>query len=157
MSLNTVLDYLEQAINDAGSYLSYIQRIPFMLKRKDHWDFMEDIDRIAQKEIRSDERMMEKISGTLKDLRTIVLTHYGRGKVECVCCGEKQFDFLTLDHVNNDGYQDKRYKNYDRRHYYKYLIRHNFPSNLQTFCWNCNCGKARNDGVCPHSEQKILN
>jgi len=180
-SHNTVLDsHLEQAINDAGSYLSYIQRMTLISKLQSMRGFhVEDIDRVTQKEIRSDERMkiIERKLLTLQDelinkrhsteldlrglssrkLRSVVLSHYGGGKIECVCCSEKQFDFLTLDHVNDDGYRDEVKKTYRGKKYYKYLIEHDFPSNLQTFCWNCNCGKARNGGVCPHSKQKILN
>ena len=92
-----------------------------------------------------------------RDLRNFFLSHYGGGKMKCVCCGEKQLLFLTLDHVNNDGYCDEIKKKNSGVKYYKYLIKHNFPSVLQTLCWNCNCGKARNGGVCPHKLRMIQN
>ena len=33
------------------------------------------------------------------------LKHYSGGEPYCVCCGEKELKFLTLDHINNDGHK----------------------------------------------------
>jgi hypothetical protein len=71
--------------------------------------------------------------------------HYGG---VCACCGEDERLFLTLDHVNNDG------KEHRAKHpgLPMYLIAkaEGYPDDLQLLCYNCNCGKARNGGVCPH-------
>ena len=76
---------------------------------------------------------------------------------KCACCGESNPLFLTIDHVNNDGYKIRpRNKkgvavaNERSGHYYVRIIKEGFPSYLQLLCWNCNCGKARNKGICPH-------
>ena len=76
---------------------------------------------------------------------------------KCNCCGESNPLFLTIDHVNNDGYKLRpRNKNGNYApsefsgHYYVRIVRENFPKDLQLLCWNCNCGKARNKGICPH-------
>lgn len=85
--------------------------------------------------------------------RDIIYIAYGN---KCNCCGESNKLFLTIDHVNNDGYkirQRNKNGNYSAPfsgHYYKQIIKANFPSDLQLLCWNCNCGKARNGGICPH-------
>lgn len=34
--------------------------------------------------------------------------------------------------------------------FYEWIIRNNFPKDLQILCWNCNMGKNVNKGVCPH-------
>lgn len=78
---------------------------------------------------------------------------------KCSCCGETNPKFLTIDHVNNDGYKFRPRNargNYASSefsgHYYVRIIKEGFPKNLQLLCWNCNCGKARNKGICPHKD-----
>lgn len=68
--------------------------------------------------------------------------------VFAACCGETEPLFLSLDHVNNDGASHR--KVIDRRKLYKWLARNHYPSGFQVLCMNCNHGKFRNGGVCPH-------
>ena len=78
--------------------------------------------------------------------RQRVFDHYGRS---CACCGETTFGFLTLDHINKDGAELPRsVKNHIA--IYFWLIQQGFPEGFQTLCYNCNYGKAKNGGVCPH-------
>ena len=69
----------------------------------------------------------------------------------CKCCGETTLQFLTLDHVNNDGNKHRRTNG---RAYpsYSNLKTLGFPQDppLQVLCYNCNNGKRVNGGVCPH-------
>lgn len=59
--------------------------------------------------------------------------------------------FLTIDHVKNDGYKDKiRGKRYSGAELMRKVIKEVFPDTYQILCFNCNCGKARNNGICPH-------
>jgi hypothetical protein len=79
-----------------------------------------------------------------------VLDHYG---TTCACCGEANRLFLTLDHIKGDGAASRRSKGLGRSGGYPYyvaLIREGFPLGYQTLCFSCNCGRARNRGVCPH-------
>lgn len=84
--------------------------------------------------------------------------HQGYGG-KCTCCGENNPLFLTIDHVNNDGFKERprnksgNYCSPFSGHYYARIIKENFPPHLQLLCWNCNCGKARNKGICPHKNQ----
>ena len=39
---------------------------------------------------------------------------------------------------------------------YIWLKNNNFPEGFQVLCFNCNCGKARNKGICPHSGKTEL-
>ena len=82
-------------------------------------------------------------------LRLEALAHYSNGLMKCNCCGESQERFLTLDHVNNDGYKDK--KKYSRSMLYE-VKKQDYPEGYQILCYNCNCGRADNGGVCPHEE-----
>lgn len=74
-----------------------------------------------------------------------VFDYYG-GK--CACCGETERGFLTIDHVNNDGANQRKTLPSDRLP--AWLVRNGFPEGYQILCWNCNCGRANNGGVCPH-------
>ncbi len=81
----------------------------------------------------------------------LVFCHYGE---KCTCCGETEPLFLTIDHVNNDGaahrrsMPDGRYATGERM--YRWLRDNDFPAGFQVLCMNCNLGKQRNGGVCPH-------
>lgn len=82
-----------------------------------------------------------------------ILEHYG---AECACCGEKSSPiFLTVDHIHNDGAQHRRPSGgrMKAEKLWKWLIDSNYPEGFQILCWNCNCGKHRNGGVCPHQEK----
>lgn len=74
-----------------------------------------------------------------------VIKAYG---AKCKCCGETIRLFLTLDHVEAIGGQKTRpgivatYIDARRR---------GFPDDYQVLCFNCNCGRARNGGICPHT------
>jgi hypothetical protein len=81
----------------------------------------------------------------LRDPKVInakLLALYGS---RCVCCGESNPLFLTLDHKHNDGHKEKD----------KGTVRRTAArikrDDLQMMCFNCNCGKNRNSGVCPHN------
>jgi AraC-like DNA-binding protein len=69
---------------------------------------------------------------------------------KCTCCGETIVDFLTIDHVNNDGSIDR--KNFGRsgNKLYRWLIDNNFPEGYQILCMNCNYSKYLNKGQCIH-------
>lgn len=72
----------------------------------------------------------------------LILGYGGR----CNCCGETRFEFLTLDHVNNDGKQERQLRG---QQIYKRLIKEGFPTGYQILCYNCNCAKGIY-GICPH-------
>jgi len=81
-------------------------------------------------------------------LRHEVLMHYGNGHPACACCGEDNVVFLCLDHINNDGKQDRQ-KWGPGVGFYLMLKRQGFPGHLQILCYNCNMGRALL-GRCPH-------
>lgn len=81
-------------------------------------------------------------------LRDKVFAHYGK---VCACCGESERAFLTIDHSARDG--NKHPKNV-RKNLYHWIVQNNFPKGLRTFCYNCNLGRERNSGVCPHQKLK---
>lgn len=87
----------------------------------------------------------------LLQIKEIVFKAYGN---ECACCGEKTFDFLSLDHIYGDGkaHRDK-YKNSSFRtiNVYQDIIDQNFPPVYQILCYNCHFAKDFY-GKCPHPD-----
>lgn len=88
-----------------------------------------------------------------REYKTIIFNHYG---YICQCCKIKYtIEFLTIDHINNDGAEQRRIKSNHRGIPIASLIgvqnakKGIFPLDLQTLCWNCNCAKAHFD-ICPH-------
>lgn len=79
-------------------------------------------------------------------LRREMLTEYGGC---CTCCGETEYKFLTLEHLNGGG-------NSHRRKFHKAdgtwadLKRQGWPKEgLTILCWNCQMAKTHY-GKCPH-------
>ncbi len=84
-------------------------------------------------------------------LRQQILLIYGS---RCACCGESTPEFLTIDHIKNDGAAHRKEVGEGGR-FYKWLRRQGFPKdNFQLLCFNCNCAKGIH-GECPH--KKALN
>lgn len=80
--------------------------------------------------------------------RKKVLNYYGNNDPKCVCCGEKTLEFLSVDHINGGGTQQKKLAG--TRNIYPLLIRWNFPEGYRILCHNCNQAVGFY-GKCPHS------
>lgn len=96
------------------------------------------------------------------NVRRQVLNAYGGMK--CNCCGETEEQFLTLDHINNDG-ADHRRELLGRKtgkvpgvtgNLYGSLKKKGFPPGFQVLCMNCNFSKFRNGGICIHQAKSTL-
>lgn len=73
------------------------------------------------------------------------------GGYVCACCSETIKKFLTIDHINNDGKQHRQQVGKSRILYY-WLHDNEFPLGFQVLCFNCNCGRQLNGGICPHKQ-----
>lgn len=88
------------------------------------------------------------------NLRHEAIMAYGGYK--CACCGETEPLFLSIDHINNDGAEHRRSLGYEGNGKgassatYSWLKKNGYPGGFQVLCMNCNTGKARNNGICPH-------
>lgn len=78
----------------------------------------------------------EKKRAKEQQLKKEVLTLYGGGGCACVICGEIRLDCLSLDHINNDGYSERK-KTGNGACLYYFLKKSNFPIGYQTLCMNC--------------------
>lgn len=74
---------------------------------------------------------------------------FDRHGSECVACGETERLFLTIDHINNDGWQLRKTNGYRESGVGLYLdiLRYGMREDLEILCFNCNFGKRRNGGV----------
>ena len=118
-----------------NDYQKIYQRRPEIKNYHENWR------KLHSKEIR-EQRIKLKLE---------IFVHYGGNPPQCACCGERHIEFLTIDHINNDGAKHRKETgNGDR--FYRWLVKNNFPDGLQVLCWNCNCGKRINSGICPHKE-----
>jgi len=76
------------------------------------------------------------------------------GGYVCACCGETERSFLSIDHINEDGAEHKKRANLKTtEQIHRWLIRHNFPPGFQVLCMNCQWGKRKNGGICPHKSK----
>lgn len=63
---------------------------------------------------------------------------------KCNECGEKQEEFLVIDHVNDDGAIDRKKWSNKVSDIHRWVAKNNYPPNFQVLCGNCNLKKERN-------------
>ena len=83
-----------------------------------------------------------------RELRIATFDAYG-GSI-CICCGETILEFLSIDHINGNGGQERK-SGYAAggAGFYRRLKRDGYPPGYQVLCHNCNMAKGFY-GVCPH-------
>lgn len=99
--------------------------------------------------IKNREYLQNKKREYRKRIRLEGIAIYGG---QCVCCGESQAEFLTLDHINGRTEIDKRINGskVTGQAMWMRLKKLGWPKdNYQLMCFNCNCAKAIY-GECPH-------
>jgi hypothetical protein len=80
-------------------------------------------------------------------LRAEMIRAYGG---RCACCGEETPEFLGIDHVYNDGAQERREGKSSGFQFYAWLRTRGYPKDgYQLLCHNCNLAKGTY-GECPH-------
>lgn len=102
---------------------------------------------------RNIEKVRERGRQNYHQLRSAMIDAYG-GK--CACCGESEKAFLTLDHIFEDGAEERRRIHGGGRasspKFYRLLRDLGWPKDrYQLLCYNCN--SAKHHGGCPHQLQ----
>lgn len=101
---------------------------------------------------RNKEELLNKEKEQRWNLRLSIIEAYG-GK--CECCGETQPQFLTIDHIYDDGADHRRELGTGSKKIYKWLTKNNYPKDrFQLLCYNCNCAKGC-FGICPHKLNEV--
>jgi hypothetical protein len=76
--------------------------------------------------------------------------------MKCECCNETDIRFLTIDHKDGGGRKHRREIGIGPGvPFYRWLKANNYPEGYTTLCFNCNCGRSVNGGICPHKEEKL--
>lgn len=74
---------------------------------------------------------------------------------KCVCCGETEIQFLSLDHINGGG-EAERKKFFGPSGVLAYLKSRGWPTDkYQILCHNCNMSKGFY-GECPHMRKLVV-
>jgi hypothetical protein len=89
-------------------------------------------------------------------LRLSILQQYSSLIPFCACCGEKEINFLCIDHINGGGNKHRKEISAHGKggNIYNWLYKNNFPEGFQILCHNCNMAKGAY-GICPHRKQEI--
>lgn len=97
---------------------------------------------------RDPERLKELNRKYTRQLKRMIIDLYGGS---CRCCGIEQIEFLTIDHINNDGTKDRQKMKTGSggTRFYRKVLNGEKRDDLQVLCWNCNLAKAKY-GICPH-------
>lgn len=70
---------------------------------------------------------------------------------KCECCGERESLFLTIDHLQRKSRNEPRGHNL-----YRKLRMQGWPKDkYRLLCFNCNSGRSRAGGVCPHVVKRL--
>ena len=67
-----------------------------------------------------------------------IIEYYSQGTNECKCCGEKEMEFLTINHIDNNCAKHKE----------------GYPEGYQILCMNCNMSKGKH-GKCIHKPEHL--
>jgi hypothetical protein len=120
--------------------------------RKNHPLTENTLQKMRERNHLPENRTKQRISKAKKYAldKQAAFDHYGK---VCICCGEKEQLFLEIDHINNDGNEQRKLLGFSGGgDLYRWLRKNNYPDGFQTLCANCNHGKYRNHGVCPHKK-----
>jgi len=102
---------------------------------------------------RDRDRFTNNVKVRTTRLRSISIWHYSNGMYRCACCGYADGKtFLEIDHIDGKGNQHRQI--IGTSNFHNWLVKNNLPVGFQVLCSNCNMGKWRNGGVCPHKEYK---
>jgi len=74
----------------------------------------------------------------LDNLKMAAIVRYSNGQNNCAHCGESTFEFLTLDHINNDGGKHRKSQKITGSSIYQWVKMNNYPPTFQILCYNCN-------------------
>lgn len=86
------------------------------------------------------------------NLKQLALRKYSGEIPQCACCGERTYEFLTIDHINGGGRKHRKSLNGYTGGLYGWLVNtRKKPSQFQVLCLNCNHAKYYYE-KCPHKK-----
>lgn len=83
--------------------------------------------------------------------RLQIMKEISNGDIKCACCGERHIEFLTIDHIKNNGSEEVRKAGGHHRDLYNNMVKNGYvKENYQVLCMNCNFALGHS-GYCPHN------
>lgn len=84
----------------------------------------------------------DKNNSAARQMKINALNHYGD---RCQLCGERQIEFLSIDHVDNNGSKHRKELGIkiEGKTFYGWLKKQGYPVGFQVLCHNCNLAKAK--------------
>jgi len=82
-------------------------------------------------------------------LKYEIFSHYSGEQPKCAKCGFSDIRALCLDHIYNDGAEERRRitngekRSLNGQKIYQWIKKNNFPNRYQILCFNCNIIKQR--------------
>jgi hypothetical protein len=112
-----------------------------------------DCHQVSEKKYRKEHSQSIKIyRRNLRAKRKLqVLVHYGGKVPSCACCGELNFEFLAIDHIQGGGSKERK-KVGTGFSFFQFLINNNFPQGYRVLCHNCNMSYGLY-GYCSHKKE----
>jgi hypothetical protein len=83
--------------------------------------------------------------------RLMALQAYSSKIPTCSCCGEKQIEFLTIDHINGGGRKHRKVLGDGGQTLYGFLKQNGYPKGFRVLCYNCNSCLGHYN-YCPHNK-----
>ena len=145
-------------MSDKPYHIDYYQKNKDVIKKRAHDYYYDNREECIEKQTayvkKTKERHNAGIRKRYQERRLIVINHYSNGTRRCECCSESELRFLTIDHIYNNG--NKHRKVVGNSKITAWLIKNKFPKGYRVLCFNCNSGRAYNNGKCPHEEDREL-
>lgn len=100
------------------------------------------------------------IYGKERRLRLKLAAFDSYGGSKCACCGETAVEFLSIDHIENNGSKHRKEIASGKTDspksqaikFYEWLRANSYPPGFQVLCMNCNFAKGH-FGKCPHQKE----
>lgn len=117
-------------------------------------------DRILERDREYTKKNIAWISKRVADKKRrmkLAVKMYLGGK--CACCGEREPEFLTIDHINGGGSKIRNKQGFRRNEVYYWEIYRAMKAGAsvshkyQVLCSNCNLSKHLGGGVCAHKRK----
>lgn len=97
-------------------------------------------------------KWQEYIRKTIAQQRAEMIAAYGGA---CQCCGEREPQFLSIDHINGGGSRHRRELKRTGYRFYAWLKQQGYPRDAyRLLCMNCNHATGRL-GYCPHQKVAV--
>lgn len=90
-------------------------------------------------------------------LKFSVMAIYSEGQPKCSCCGETAIEFLTIDHIAQNGAEHRKTLPRNSRTgygFYCWLKKNGYPEGYGVLCLNCNFSLGH-FGYCPHEWKSV--